>query len=65
VDTEVVQVVFLERRHFRRLRRAGREMGATEAQIDDVMSHVRHAKGHTAHFHLRFICSPVAERCRD
>jgi hypothetical protein len=65
VATEVVQVIFLERRHYRRLRRAGREMGATDEEIEQVMGHLRHAKGHTAHFHVRFICSPLADRCRD
>lgn len=66
VRTKVVQVIFLERRLFRRLRRAARQMGASEAEIEDVIGGVvRHSKGHTSHIHVRFICSPVAEQCRD
>jgi hypothetical protein len=65
VETQVVQVVFLEYKHFRRLRKAGLQMGARPEEIEDVMRKVRHAKGHIAHMHVRFICSPNAEHCRD
>jgi murein endopeptidase len=63
-NTEVVQVIFLEYRHFRRLRKGGLQMGLSPEEIEDVMGRVvRHAKGHIAHMHVRFICSPLAEQC--
>lgn len=65
VRTGVVQVVFLERKFYRRLRRAGMRLGASDERIEAVMSEVRHSKGHTSHMHVRFICSPAAESCRD
>jgi hypothetical protein len=65
INTAVVKVVFLEYKHFRRLRRGGLQLGASPEEIEDVMRYVRHAKGHTAHMHVRFVCSPLAGQCRD
>ena len=65
-NTEVVQVIFLEYKHFRRLRKGGLQLGATPEEIEDVIERVvRHAKGHSAHIHVRFICSPIAEQCTN
>ncbi len=65
VRTGDVQVIFLERKLRRRLREAGLAMGADDARIDSVMGSVRHSPGHTAHVHVRFVCSPDAARCKD
>lgn len=65
VRTGVVQVVFLERKFYRRLRHAGMRIGASDQRIAAVMDVVRHSKGHTSHMHIRFICSPTAPNCRD
>ena len=63
IRTGKVNVIFLERKLFPRLRSAGLRMGATDEQMDEVMSKVRHSKGHTSHIHVRFVCAEDAERC--
>lgn len=63
VRTGDVQVIFLERKLFARLRSAGLRMGATDEQIAAVMGNVRHSKGHTSHVHVRFNCSDDAPNC--
>jgi len=65
VRTGDVQVIFLERRLRRRLRRAGMALGADDARVAEVMGRVRHSKGHTAHIHVRFRCQATELDCRD
>lgn len=65
VRTDAVSVIFVERKLFRRLKRAAMELGATDERIAKVMRSVRHSKGHTSHIHVRFECSTDAERCED
>ncbi len=65
VDTGAVQVIFLERKLFARLRAVAMRLGASDEDIDRVMAKVHHSKGHTSHIHVRFQCSPQADRCRD
>jgi len=63
VRTDAVQVIFLERKLFARLRSAAMRMGADDARIQQVMKRVRHSKGHTGHIHVRFVCAPEAAQC--
>jgi murein endopeptidase len=63
VRTGDVAVIFLERKFFRRLRRVGRKLGASDERIEHVLSHVRHEKGHTGHIHVRFRCAPTSLEC--
>ena len=63
VRTDAVQVIFLERKLFARLRSAGLRMGATDTRLAEVMGHVRHSKGHTSHIHVRFDCAAEATQC--
>lgn len=63
VRTDEVQVIFLERKLFPRLRSAGYRMGATDEQMGKVMGTIRHAKGHTSHIHVRFNCSENSPKC--
>ena len=63
IRTGNVKVIFLERKLFARLRSAGLRMGATDERMDEVMSKVRHSKGHTSHIHVRFVCAEGSERC--
>ena len=63
VRTGEVRVIFLERKFFRRLRRAGKRLGASDGRIDHVLAHIRHERGHTAHVHVRFRCAPTSLEC--
>lgn len=65
VRTGDVQVIFLERKLRRRLKRAGLALGANDERIARVMGSVRHSPGHTAHVHVRFQCAPSETQCRD
>jgi murein endopeptidase len=65
VRTGDVHEIYLERKFYPRLRRAARRLGADEERIQTVMRYLRHVKGHVHHFHVRFECSPQAERCSD
>ncbi|MBV1860750.1 MAG: penicillin-insensitive murein endopeptidase [Nannocystaceae bacterium] len=65
VRTGDVQVIFLERKLRRRLKRAGLALGANDERIAHVMGSVRHSPGHTAHVHVRFRCAASEARCRD
>jgi murein endopeptidase len=65
VRTGDVGVIFLERKFYRRLRRAAERLGADDERISHVLGHLRHAKGHTGHFHVRFRCAPDAMECKD
>lgn len=63
VRTESVQVIFLERKFHERVRRAGMRLGASDEQLEQVMSHIRHSKGHTSHMHVRFECGDASDEC--
>lgn len=65
VRTGDVQVIFLERKLRRRLRRAGMALGADDARVASVMAKVRHSPGHTAHIHVRFECAADEAECKD
>ena len=65
VRTGEVQVIFIERKFFRRLKAAGLRLGATDERIATVFGFLRHSEGHVAHMHVRFVCSPAAPDCRD
>ncbi len=65
VRTGDVQVIFLERKLRRRLKRAGLAFGASDERIARVMGSVRHSPGHTAHVHVRFECAASESKCRD
>lgn len=65
VRTGDVQVIFLERKLRRRLKRAGLALGADDERIARVMGSVRHSPGHTAHIHVRFECAASEADCRD
>jgi murein endopeptidase len=58
-----VQVIFLERKLWQRLRKAAMRTGATDAQLDRAFDLIHHSKGHTAHIHVRFVCSAEATDC--
>lgn len=64
IRTQRVEVIFLERRLFRRLREAAERLGTSPARIDQVMAFVRHSKGHLSHLHVRFVCSPTSPKCK-
>ena len=63
VRTGVVKVIFLERKFHERVRRAGMRLGATDAELADVMAALHHSKGHTSHMHVRFVCRDAAADC--
>jgi len=65
VRTDDVQVIFLERKLRRRLKRAGLALGADDERIARVMGSVRHSPGHTAHVHVRFQCAVSEAQCRN
>ncbi len=65
VRTGDVQVIFLERKLRRRLKRAGLALGADDERIARVLGSVRHSPGHTAHIHVRFQCAANEAQCRD
>jgi murein endopeptidase len=65
VRTGDVNVIFLERRFYRRLRRAAERLGADDERIQHVLGHLKHSKGHTGHMHVRFRCAPESLECKD
>lgn len=65
VRTGDVGVIFLERKFWRRVRSAGQRLGADDARIEHVISHLKHERGHTGHIHVRFRCAPEWPECKD
>jgi hypothetical protein len=55
VRTGDVRAIYLERKFWRRLRRAAERLGADDERIAFVLGHLEHEKGHTGHIHVRFI----------
>ncbi len=67
VDTDRVHRIYLDRKVFRRLRRASKEFGVSWETFSSIVSGggiVWHQPGHDRHIHVRFKCSPEARRCR-
>jgi murein endopeptidase len=64
VRTGDVQMIFLERKLFSRLRRAAMRTGATDAEIDRAFDVIKHSQGHTGHIHVRFVCSAEGVDCK-
>lgn len=61
--TGKVQMIFLERKLWQRLRRSAMRTGATDEQLERAFELIHHSKGHTAHIHVRFQCSDDAPDC--
>jgi murein endopeptidase len=64
VRTGDVQVMFLEKRTHKHVRRAAMRLGASDEYIEQVFSFVTHQSGHGSHIHVRFRCSEQASSCR-
>jgi LysM repeat protein len=73
LDTEEVVYIFLEHGRQKSLYRAARRAGASKEWLAKVLQYpgakgsgraiIRHAKGHTSHFHVRFTCGEKETRC--
>lgn len=74
-DTGQVLYIFLGHGRQKYLYKAARRAGMSKAELERYIQYpqapktgkslVRHAKGHNAHFHVRFKCGPTDTRCRD
>lgn len=73
LETDQVRYIFLSRSRQRALRAAALRAGVTEARLAELIEYprhggpvpIRHARGHTKHFHVRFKCAEWEERCRE
>ncbi|PRP91833.1 Penicillin-insensitive murein endopeptidase precursor [Enhygromyxa salina] len=75
VSTGEVQYIFLTTSRQKHLYKAAKRAGASKDMIERVIQYpnksgsnsgiVRHAKGHTAHFHVRFTCAANETRCES
>jgi len=75
LDTEQVVYIFLDRSRQRYLYKAAKKAGVDSKQLDQWIQYprasgtnygvVRHARGHTAHMHVRFKCGPKDRSCDD
>ncbi len=73
VDTGEVEYVFLTHDRQKQLYAAARRAGESKASLARYMQYpnppktnhgiVRHSKGHTVHFHVRFHCGPKESQC--
>ncbi len=71
--TEEIEYVFLDSRRQKYLHRAAKRAGVSSANLEKWIQYprssgtrdgiVRHAKGHTSHFHVRFFCGPDERKC--
>jgi len=71
--TNEVEYIFLDTRRQKALYRAAKRAGATPDLLEKWIQYpqragtrdgiVRHAKGHTSHFHVRFFCGPRESKC--
>ncbi|TPV94543.1 MAG: LysM peptidoglycan-binding domain-containing protein [Myxococcales bacterium FL481] len=74
LDTDQVRYIFLTYRLQKHLHRAAKLMGTSDEDLKRLIQWprgkrsregiVRHSKGHTSHFHVRFLCGPNETRCR-
>lgn len=74
LETGQIQYIFLSYDRQPYLYKAAKRAGASKEQLDAWIQYprknhtnngvVRHAKGHTAHIHVRFHCGPNESRCR-
>ncbi len=73
VETEQIKFIFLERKLHRWLYEAARRANASHNRLSALIDSydkrrythaiIRHAKGHDAHIHVRFVCSPHEANC--
>lgn len=72
--TEQVQYIFINERLLTTFRAHARDVGWDDADLDRFFlmpdekrrrGLIRHASGHTYHFHVRFKCPPGEKRCAD
>lgn len=71
--TNEVEYIFLDTRRQKALYRAAKRAGARADMLEKWLQYpqragtrdgiVRHAKGHTSHFHVRFFCGPREAKC--
>ena len=75
VATGEVQYIFLSTSRQKFLHKAAKRAGASKDMIERMIQYpnssgsnsgiVRHSKGHTAHFHVRFTCAANEARCES
>ncbi|MDH5675214.1 MAG: penicillin-insensitive murein endopeptidase [Myxococcales bacterium] len=73
LDTGKVQFIFLSRSRQRPLQRAAKRAGMGDEELAPLLEYpsrggravIRHAGGHTKHFHVRFACAGYETLCRD
>lgn len=72
-DLGTVKVIFLDIKLQRRLYEAARVLGVSHDTLREMVQWtpksgrepiVRHSRGHTGHFHIRFVCGPDEPRCK-
>ena len=73
LETDQIEYVFLSHARQKKLYKAARRAGVSKKQLETWLQYpnpagtnhgiVRHAKGHTAHIHVRFKCGPRENRC--
>ncbi len=74
LETGQIQYIFLSYERQPYLYKAAKRAGASKDELEKWIQYprknhtnngvVRHAKGHTAHIHVRFHCGPKEPRCR-
>jgi murein endopeptidase/LysM repeat protein len=73
IETGQVRYVFLTRQRQKLLYEAALRAGATREELEPLIQFpkhtrtavVRHARDHTKHIHVRFLCGADETRCRD
>jgi len=73
LDTGQVVFIFLSNTRQKHLHAAAVRAGASPEFLTEVMQYprraataiIRHSRGHTKHFHVRFTCADYEARCRD
>lgn len=72
IKTEQVEYVFLSTSRQKQLRAAAKRAGIGKKALGQLIQYksgekrplIRHAKGHTAHFHVRINCGPNESSCK-
>ncbi len=73
LDTGQVVFVFLSTTRQKHLYEAAVRAGTTPDMLNELLQYprraataiIRHSRGHTKHFHVRFTCAEAETRCRD
>ncbi len=73
LDTGQVVFIFLSSTRQKHLYEAAVRAGTSAAMLDELLQYprraataiIRHSRGHTKHFHVRFTCAEGETRCRD